>query len=288
VTISEVVQRIGTKHALFPDMHLEPWTAPVLADAAQAAALTAAWAQHRFTKEELAEDVYVGADGTPTMRIDSYVEEAILEVARDHHVNILSEEVGFVDVSSARTLIVDPLDGSANAAAGVGISSFSGVLVEDGEPVEALTTWLETGRVLQGRIDQKTSARTSGRRSLTGAALSMLRPKVGPYGDTMETWAELSNRAGRVRILSSTCVESMLVAEGSIDVFADPGSDTHRLVDLYAAMLLLPQAGGTVIDAFDRPIELSTDLTLRWSGIIGATPEIAEEVRDIIHARMVD
>lgn len=206
MTTSEVVQRTGTKHALFPDMHLEPWTAPVLADAAQAAALTAAWAQHRFTKEELTEDVYVGADGTPTMRIDSYVEEAILEVARDHHVNVLSEEVGFVDVSSARTLIVDPLDGSANAAAGVGISSFSGVLV----------------------------------------------------------------------------------AEGSIDVFADPGSDTHRLVDLYAAMLLLPQAGGTVIDAFDRPIELSTDLTLRWSCIIGATPEIAEEVRDIIHARMVD
>lgn len=282
------MQRFDAKHVLFPDMHLESWTAPVLADAAQAAALTASWAQHRYTKEELAEDVYVGADGTPTMRIDSYVEEAILEVARDHHVNVLSEEVGFVDVSSARTLVVDPLDGSANAAAGVGISSFSGVLVEDGYPVEALTTWLETGRVLQGRIGQPTSARTSGRTTIDGAALSMLRPKAGPYGDTMDTWAELSGRASRVRILSSTCIESMLVAEGSIDVFADPGSDTHRIVDLYAAMLLVPQAGGAVIDAFDRPIELSIDLTKRWSGIIGATPEIAEEVRDIIRARVVD
>lgn len=270
---------------LFPDFHLESWTSLVLAEAARAASVTAAEAQSRFTREQLGEEVYTGADGTPTMRIDALVEEAILEVAREHHVNVLSEEIGFVDVSSARTLVVDPLDGSANAAAGVPISSFSGVLVEDGVPVEALTAWLETGRSVQGRHDLPAMTRTSGRRELSGAALSMLRPKLGPYGDTMQTWSTLSNTAGRVRILSSTCIEALLVLEGGIDVFADPGSDTHRIVDLYAAMLLLPLAGGSVQDAFGRPLELSTDLTLRYSGVIGATPEITSEVVDIISSQ---
>lgn len=187
-------------------------------------------------------------------------------------------------MGSARTLVVDPLDGSANAAAQVPLSSFSGVLVEDGVPVEALTTWIETGRAVQGRVDIPATDRTSGRTGLAGAALSMLRPKVGPHGDTLPTWSALSGAAGRVRILSSTCIESLLVYEGGIDVFADPGSDTHRIVDLYAARLLLPQVGGLVFDAFERPIELSTDLTLRWSGIIGATPEIAHEVAEVIRA----
>lgn len=268
----------------YPELRCEPWTSPVLADAARAAAVTAADTQRRLTREECAEEVYLGADGTPTMRIDALVEEAILEVAREHGVNVLSEEAGFIDVGSARTLVVDPLDGSANAAAQVPLSSFSGVLVEDGVPVEALTTWIETGRTVQGRVDIPAAGRASGRTELAGAALSMLRPKVGPYGDNLPTWAALSNTAGRVRILSSTCIESMLVAEGGIDVFADPGSDTHRIVDLYAAMLLLPQVGGAVIDAFERPIELSTDLTLRWSGVIGATPEITHEVAEVIRA----
>ena len=266
----------------YPELTCEAWTSPLLAEAARAAAVTAAETQQRLSREECAEEVYVGADGTPTMRIDALVEEAILEVAAEHGVNVLSEEAGFIDVGSARTLVVDPLDGSANAAARVPLSSFSGVIVEDGVPVEALTTWIETGRSVQGRVDIPAMGRTSGRRELRGSALSLLRPKVGVHGDTTPVWTALSDIAGRVRILSSTCIESLLVLEGGIDVFADPGSDTHRIVDLYAAMLMLPQAGGSVCDAYGRSLELSTDLTLRYSGVIGATSDITAEVAEII------
>ena len=50
------------------------------------------------------------------------------------------------------------------------------------------------------------------------------------------------------------------------------------LVDIAAASVLLPLAGGVVIDAFGRPIEFDTDLTRRWSGIVAATPELADEM----------
>lgn len=250
----------------------------VLADAVRAASAAASRAWGTHDRAELAQEVRVGADGTPTMRIDELVEDAILEVAAAHRVNLLSEEAGFVDLGSARTLVVDPLDGSANAAAGVPLSCFSGVLVDDGTPVEALNCWLETGRSMHARVSEPVGYRTSGRTGLAGAALSMLRPKVGERGDTMETWTQLTRQAARVRILSTSCLEEMLVAEGAIDAFADPGSDTHRLVDLYAAMVLVPAAGGCVLDAFGRDIELSTDLSLRYSGVVAATRALAEEI----------
>jgi myo-inositol-1(or 4)-monophosphatase len=73
-----------------------------------------------------------------------------------------------------------------------------------------------------------------------------------------------------------------MVAAGAIDAFVDAGSDSHRLVDLAAALVLVPAAGGVVVDAFGRPIELDTDLTRRWSGVVAATPELADGLCELI------
>lgn len=119
---------------------------PVFAECADAAiaALHAASASH--DRAGLEAFVATGADGTPTMQIDALVEAAILEAARRHRVNVLSEEVGFIDVGSSLTLVVDPLDGSANAAAGVPLSCFSAALAQDDVFFQASTVRLETGR----------------------------------------------------------------------------------------------------------------------------------------------
>lgn len=275
--------RIPAWPAVVPRMR--PTTEPVLAKACVAAAAAAFHAWGAYDRATLAADQGQGADGTPTMRIDRLVEDAVIAVAREYRVNLLSEESGFLDHGGSRTLVVDPLDGSANAAAGVPLSCFSGVLLDDDTPVEALTCWLETGRVIQAVPGEKTLFRTSGARRLAGSALSLLRPKVGERGDNTDTWTALSGQAGRVRILSSTCLESMLVADGSIDAFADAGSDTHRLVDLFAAQVYVPAAGGHVCDAFGRDIEFSTDLTKRYSGVIAATEELAEEISEVIRGQ---
>ncbi|GAA2965109.1 bifunctional fructose-bisphosphatase/inositol-phosphate phosphatase [Actinokineospora diospyrosa] len=249
-----------------------------MADAAHAAVTAYRTARRLHTRPQLAEEVAMGADGTPTMFVDSLVEDAIAESAQSNRVNLLSEEAGFIDNGSSTTLVVDPLDGSSNAASGVPLSCFSGVLARDSIAVEAMTVWLDTGRVWWARVGQSTSYRTSGRTTLDGAAVSLLRPKRN-NGDS---WQRVASRAGRLRILGTTCLETALVAEGSVDAFADPGSDTLRIVDLAAALVLVPAAGGAVIDANGRPLDFDPDLTRRWSGIAAATSALADQVAEAI------
>lgn len=100
------------------------------------------------------------------MRVDRIVEDAILESIHRNRVNLLSEEAGFVDNGSAVTLVIDPVDGSANAAFGVPLSCFAGAVVEDGTATEALTTWFDTAvRGTRAQESQRRSARPDGRRS---------------------------------------------------------------------------------------------------------------------------
>lgn len=261
-----------------PPPRLPKGVSPVLAETARAAAgaLGSAWAE--LDRDSLVEEVRIGADGTGTYRIDERIEEAIVAAAQRHDVNVLSEEIGFLDGGHAATLVIDPLDGSANAAAGVPLSCFSAAVFVDGQPVEALSVWLENGWAQWARAGEAVPFAVSGRRELAGSAVDMLRPKLHVGGDSTEAWVRVARASGRVRILSSTCLEAMLVAAGSIDAFCDPGSQTHRLCDLAAAMLLVPAAGGAVIDAFGQPLEFDADLTRRWSGVIAASAELAEAI----------
>ncbi|MFC7327619.1 inositol monophosphatase family protein [Marinactinospora rubrisoli] len=263
-----------------PEPELPADVHPALAAVARAAHRAYGEARRRHTRAELGTETAMGADGTPTMLVDRLVEDAVAEAARAAGANLLSEEAGFLDNGSAVTLVVDPVDGSANAAAGVPLSCIAAVVSVDGTATEALTCWFDTGRSWHAVAGRPTPYRTSGRTRLDGAALNVLRPR--PAG--RDAWHRLTDRAARIRILSTTCLEGALVAEGSIDAFADAGGDVHRIMDLAAAMVTVPAAGGAVIDAFGRPLEIDPDLTRRWSGIIAATPRLAEEIAAAVTA----
>lgn len=219
-----------------------------------------------------------GADDSPSLLIDIIVESAILSAVEGLGVNVLSEEAGWIDGGHALTLVVDPVDGSANAASGVPFASCSAALALDGRFIESLTVWLHTGERYWARVDGDDERATTGRRSVEGAFLSMLRPRPR----NRDAWWRVVERASRVRILGSSTIEAALVATGSLDGFVDAGSDSHRLVDLAAALVQVPASGGVVVDAFGRPIEFDTDLTRRWSGIVAATPELAEGLCELI------
>ncbi|MFK0117930.1 inositol monophosphatase family protein [Streptomyces sp. NPDC090994] len=259
----------------------DPAVHPALTAAARAALDAYTAARAAYDRTTLAESVATGADGTPTMRIDRLVEDAVIDALRPHGVNILSEESGWLDHGSAVSLVIDPLDGSANGAAGVPLTAFAAAVAVDGEFTEAYTVWLDTGRAWWAHREQPVPYRTSGRRELSGAALSLLRPHTAEPGPAAAWWAAAS-RAARVRILSTTCLEAALVAEGATDAFADACSDTHRLVDLAAAAVMVPRAGGVVLDARGRPLVFDTDLTRRWSGIVAATPELGAELAGVL------
>jgi myo-inositol-1(or 4)-monophosphatase len=202
---------------------------PSLSAAADAARLALAEARRRHEPAELSEVIGTGADGTPTMRIDSLVEERVVDALSGYGVNILSEEAGLLDRGSALTVVLDPLDGSANAAAGVPLSCVSAVLAVDDTFTEALTCWLDTGHIWTATTaggcvgpGKRRLSRTSGQASVAGSALSMLRPHTGsPAG---AAWWALAKQAARIRVLSCSTLEIALVADGATDAFADPGS----------------------------------------------------------------
>lgn len=254
--------------------------AEALGRAAEAARAAYEQARAQHTREQLRETVAMGADGTPTMRIDEIVEQAIIAALDGAPVNLLSEETGWVDHGHAATLVVDPLDGSANGAAGVPLTAFAGAVAVDGEFTESLTVWLDTGRSWSARLGEESAYRTSGRDHLAGAAVSLLRPH--PHEPSAQAWWAVTRKAARVRILSTSCLEAALVAEGATDAFLDAGTDTHRLVDLAAASVLVACAGGAVVDAYGRPLGFDTDLTRRWSGVVAATPGLAAELAEVV------
>lgn len=261
---------------------LAPGVSPLLAEASRAAVAGVNRAWDAYGRRDLVEAVRTGADGTATYRIDDIVEEAVAEAAARFRVNLLSEELGYLDGGHAETLVIDPLDGSANAASGVPLSCFSAAVFVDGAPVEAMSLWLENGHSVWAASGAPVGYRTSGATSLAASAVGLLRPKRHPGGDSAAAWSRISDASSRVRILSSSCLEAMLVAEGSTDAFADPGSQTHRLMDLAAAMLIVPAAGGAVRDAFGQELEFDADLTRRWSGVVAATPALAEEIAQLV------
>jgi myo-inositol-1(or 4)-monophosphatase len=249
---------------------------PLLLRAAEAAQAAYHSARGAYGRQALAEIVAEGADGTPTMRIDTLVEAAILRELDGAGVNVLSEESGWTDTGASRTLVMDPLDGSANAAAGVPLTAFAAAMSTDGQFTEALTMWLDTGRIWWAGPGGEPGRSTSGRRELDGAAVSLLRPHPGK--DPERAWWAVARRAARIRILSTSCLEAALVADGATDAFADAGTDTHRLVDLAAAVVTVTAAGGWVGDVWDRPLVFDPDLTRRWSGVVAATPELGAEL----------
>lgn len=250
---------------------------PVLAATADAAVEAYRRALSRRSRHELAATAFVGADGTPTMVIDVLVEEAVIEAAAGLGVNVLSEERGWIDVGSSVTLVADPVDGSANAAAGVPLACYSAAVAVDGQFTEALTAWLHTDeRWWASR--SSSDYRTSGCRTVDTAAVSLLRP----HERNWDAWQRVASRAARVRVLGCSTLDAVLVATGATDAFVDAGSDTHRLVDLAAACVIVPASGGAVLDVHGRPLELDVDLTRRWSGIVAASPELAAELRDLV------
>lgn len=258
-------------------------TSPALAELAYAAiaGVNEAWGNH--TRAELSAELKMGADGTVTSVMDDIVESRIVDAARRVEVNVLSEEIGHLDSGHAVTAVIDPVDGTANATSGVPLSCFSAALVDArGTVTEALNVWLENGAVVWAKQGEPVSYRTSGRTSLQGAAVDMLRPKTHAGGDSTAAWVRVADACSRVRVLSSSCLESMLVAQGAIDAFCDPGSDTHRIVDLAAALLFVPAAGGAVIDARGRAFTFEPDLSLRWSGIVAASRPLAEEIGEVV------
>ncbi len=224
-----------------------------------------------------------GSDGLGTLAIDRVVERALLDfiAERDVHVNVLSEEAGYIDRQSHTTLVVDPIDGTYNAShaipfyalcLAVGDRAFSDVR-------QALVLNLVTGDEYQ--------AVAGGGATLNGRTI-----KTRPYSDEgslycLYSGSTASGRAHRlttiprrVRSLGSAALEICLVAQGSADLFFQDGA-ALRITDLAAPGLVLREAGGELYTSECVLLEMSLSLEDRSEVLAVGDPSALEELYSV-------
>lgn len=170
---------------------------------------------------DIGRQVCIGADGTPTDEIDKIAENAVLRyiAANDIKLNVLSEEIGFVDNGGTETLVLDPIDGSNNSIAGIPLYTVSLAIGTDslGSIHTALVRNLVTGEEFSA--EKGKGAFHDGKRMHVREMFDPKKPRMMihmGYGATPLAYS-LAKRVKSARSLGCASLEMSYVADGSAD-----------------------------------------------------------------------
>ena len=224
-------------------------------------------------------NVGLGADGTITKYVDKIAEEAAFKVIEksDVKVNVLSEEIGFVDNDAEYTFVLDPLDGTRNAARGIPFYSVSLAVGKNriSDVEYGIVKNIPTGDVFLAEKGY-------------GAFLNNRRiavPEI-PDKEILSSLALGKNydkttiklaRTNKVRSLGSASLEMCMVAIGALDFYVI-GKEYLRCVDIAASTLILREAGGVVTDIHGEELDMPFDLNEHTSVVAACSMEIIKKI----------
>ena len=227
------------------------------------------------------EDTGMGADGTYTSQIDKIAENTVLDYIMRHNIplNILSEEIGFVDNDANETLVLDPIDGTSNAIAGVPLFTISMAIGKEklSDVHTAYLRNLVTGDVMyaeKGKGAFKNGIRMHAKKNSDLKDLFvMIYLGNGAHPDSFA----LAKRVRSSRSYGCASIEMELVAEGESDaylMYAEKYSRSIRVVDIAASILLLREAGGDAYDLEGNVLEMPFNLEYRSNFIAFGDPKV--------------
>ena len=199
---------------------------------------------------------------------DLIADAAALEVLRGAGVGVLSEESGLEDGGREVVVIVDPLDGSTNAAQGIPWYATSLCAVDrDGARVSVVADQSGGGR----RYDavRGHGARCDGAPIAPSAVTVVQEAIIGLSGlpPVHLGWRQF-------RALGAAALDLCLVADGTLDGFVDCSHDAHGVWDYAGAVLVCREAGAVVTDAKQREL-LGLDPDARRTPVAAATPALS-------------
>lgn len=201
--------------------------------------------------QEANKTLYIGADGTPTKLIDDISESAILKelISTGINLRIISEEIGekIIGNNPKISLIMDPVDGTYNAAMGIPFYSIS-IAIAD----------FNLNEIYFGYVHDLANGDTYYAQKFKGAYLNGKKISVSnktslknicacAYGYPTFKDIDLSQRIRRLRIFGCISLELCYVACGKLDAFIDVRGSV-RLTDVAAGKLILEEACGCVTD----------------------------------------
>jgi myo-inositol-1(or 4)-monophosphatase len=229
--------------------------------------------------------VGVGEGGDATTAIDRAAEDAVLSLLRGAHAGgvdlvVVSEELGVVPLGGSPSwwVVLDPIDGSVNAARGIPYFSLS-IAVADGPTMADVRFALVHDF---GSGEQWTAERGRGAR-LAGVPVERARPSgsldlVELSGTSTELVSTHVGRlvgvAEKVRILGSIALSLCQLAAGRLDGVVSLQS--IRSVDVAAGQLLVREQGMAIAFADGSPFTLAPlDLVRRSRVVAAPTTELA-------------
>jgi myo-inositol-1(or 4)-monophosphatase len=210
------------------------------------------------------ETVKMGADLTPTKKIDQVAEDCIISYLQEHPLCslLVSEEAGKMEFEGdGGTIFLDPVDGTFNAVAGIPFYALSIAYAEKGVTRQAFVRNLASGETftaIKGRY-----ARCDGK-SITVSNVSQLDEcAMSVYGKKFDPtrMMQLGQKIRRWRLLGSSALELCYIGCGRVDGFVDLRG-TLRVTDAAAGMLVCTEAGGKVTDLDGEAILFPNEVTI--------------------------
>ena len=210
------------------------------------------------------ETVKMGADLTPTKKIDQVAEDCIVTYLQEHSLCslLISEEAGVIEFpGDGGTIFLDPVDGTFNAVAGIPFYALSLAYAEHGEIQQAFVQNLASGETftaIKGKY-----ARCNGK-SITVSTVSRLdQCAMSVYGRKFDTarMMQIGQKIRRWRLLGASALELCYIGCGRVDGFVDLRG-TLRVTDAAAGMLVCTEAGGKVTDLEGQAIRFPSEVTI--------------------------
>ncbi len=218
--------------------------------------------------EDWGRHVKMGADGTPTSRVDQVAEDLVLRAIEEEgiEVNILSEELGFLYRKADVTLVLDPIDGTNNAVWGIPFYSISMAFGREriSDIFFGYVFNLANGDeyyAIKGEGSFFNGKRIIPRK---GSPLEGIWMNSSIANNPNEFLKISSRLKGKARILGAASLELCLVATGALSYYYYP-LERLRVVDIAAGQLIVKEAGGKVLKGDLTPLDLKLDLKERTS-----------------------
>jgi myo-inositol-1(or 4)-monophosphatase len=201
---------------------------------------------------------------------DLAADKAALEVLGRAGVGVLSEESGVHDADRPLLVVVDPLDGSTNAAQGIPWFATSLCAIDALGPLAGLVVNLANGDRFEARRGE--GAWGNGRPIRPSGCTTMRRAIVGLSGlpPRWLGWRQF-------RALGAAALDLCAVAGGVLDGYIDCSRDAHGVWDYAAGLLICQEAGAVVVDAFSRDLVLRS-VDEKRTPIGAATPDLLAQL----------
>ncbi len=212
--------------------------------------------------------IYMGADGTPTTRIDLAAENAIVEILKTdgRSMRVISEEMGELILGNSPefSVVLDPLDGTYNSSVGIPFYSVS-IAVASCNLSELMFGYVSNLALCEEYYAEAgKGAYLNGKKIKPSANPDLRELCVSVYGyrQNVERTRKIYKNVRRVRLFGSVALELCYVASGRLDALVDV-RNALRVTDVAAGKLIVEEAGGSVTDGYGNSLRLPDNVTSR-------------------------